>query len=140
MVMAGMGAPSECKKEARSNACLAASDILGRSGRETRSEIRQNSGGFAQACAAARAASRKPVFGRFFSRVVILSGSNHALNGQMTLVRLAKRGETGAHNDDHLPPETTASRKVSDATVRKTADSSKRRRTWEGVDKKIKFI
>jgi hypothetical protein len=29
MVMAGMEAPSERKKKARSNACLAASDVLG---------------------------------------------------------------------------------------------------------------
>src|SRR5882757_6986085 len=41
MVMAGMEAPSEPKKETRSNACPAASDIFGGSGRETRSEIRQ---------------------------------------------------------------------------------------------------
>ncbi|WP_207003548.1 hypothetical protein [Trinickia mobilis] len=90
--MAGMDAPENAKKEARSNACLAASDILGGSGREIRSEIRLYSGGFAQACAAARAASRKPAFGRFFARIVILSGSNHALNDQITLVRLAKIG------------------------------------------------
>jgi hypothetical protein len=64
MMMAGMEAPENAKK-ARSNACLAASDILGESGKEIRSEIRPNSGGFVQACAAARAASRKPVFDRF---------------------------------------------------------------------------
>jgi hypothetical protein len=88
--MAGMEAPLEREKEARSNACLAASDILGGSKGEIRSEIRPNSGGFAQVCAAARAASRKPAFGRFFSRIAILSGSNHTLNAQITLVRHVK--------------------------------------------------
>ncbi|MDN7176634.1 hypothetical protein M0D69_01065 [Caballeronia sp. SEWSISQ10-4 2] len=60
--MAGMEAPSERKKETRGNAWLGASAILGGSGRKIRSEIRQISCGSAQACAAARAASRKPVF------------------------------------------------------------------------------
>jgi hypothetical protein len=73
--------PEKGKKEARSNACLAASDISGRSVGEGEAKIRQISSGFTQACAAARAASRKPVCERFFSRIAILSGSNHALNG-----------------------------------------------------------
>jgi hypothetical protein len=92
MVMAGMEAPLERKKKARSNACLTASDIFGGSGRETRSEILPNSGGFAQACAAARAASRKTVFWPIFTRIDILSGPNHTLNVQITLVRATKKG------------------------------------------------
>jgi hypothetical protein len=54
------------QKEARSNACLVASDILGKSEGEIRSEIRRNSLGFAQACAAARASSQKTGFWSVF--------------------------------------------------------------------------
>jgi hypothetical protein len=94
------------------NACLAALDISGRSEREIRSEIRPNSGGFAQAGAAARAASRKPAFGRFFAHVIILSGPYHPLNGRKTLTRLATNtafgySDTIASNENTVIDQTS---------------------------------
>ncbi|MCA8258262.1 hypothetical protein LGM89_33795 [Burkholderia sp. AU31624] len=83
-------APENAKKKRAATPAWWHRTIRGKSEEKSEAKIRQISCGFAQACAAARAASRKPVFGRFFSRIIILSGSNHALNGDLTLVRHAK--------------------------------------------------
>jgi hypothetical protein len=54
----------------------------------------KNSGGFAQACAAARAASRTASECRSCGRIDILSGSNHPLNRQITLLRHMENPES----------------------------------------------
>ncbi|WP_186150792.1 hypothetical protein [Burkholderia gladioli] len=85
-----MEAPENAKKKRAATPAWRHRTFRADQRKKSKAKIRQISCGFAQACAAARAASRKPVYRRIFGRIVILSGPNQRFNDEKTLVRLTK--------------------------------------------------